>query len=230
MSPERRITPQAAPLRSQVVDALRADILAADMRPGERLLEATLCDRYGVSRTVVREALRQLEAERLVTMLANRGPIVTILEEDEIVALYEVRASLEGLMGELFAERAPGSVAERLVDHVARMPATYLDGTPASRQRAKETFYEIMLDGARNPVLHEHVQGVHRRIGVFRNIVYRDSDRAATSMLELGRIVDAAARVRDPGRARRYCEEHVRSAAAVARREYCAWLARFESA
>lgn len=230
MFAERRITPQAAPLRAQVVDAMRADILAGDLRPGERLLEADLCDRYGVSRTVVREALRQLETERLVTMLANRGPIVTILEEGEIVALYEVRASLEGFMGQLFAERAPDGVAEQLIDHYARMPEIYLDGSPASRRQAKETFYAIMLDGAQNAVLRDHVEGLHRRVGVFRNIAFRDSDRVANSMPELGRIVTAAARDRDPASARRSCEEHVRSAGAAARREYCVRLASFESA
>jgi DNA-binding GntR family transcriptional regulator len=109
-----KVIQQAAPLRQEVVRLLREDILGQELLPGDRLTENALCDRYGVSRTVVREALRQLETENLITMRPNRGPIVAVLDEQEISAIYEVRRSLEGLAGELFAARASDSVARLL--------------------------------------------------------------------------------------------------------------------
>lgn len=214
------IRQQAAPLRHRVVEVLRQEILDDVLHPGDRLLENTLCDRYGVSRTVIREALRQLESEQLITMLANRGPIVTVLSVEDIEALYEVRRALEGLAGELFAERASGAQAEALRAHLVSMDATYLHGTLESRGVAKDEFYRLLLDGADNPVLRSSLSGVHTRIGILRHYAFLDEERVALSMQELTRIVHAAAELRDPEQARRACEHHIRGAGRLAIIEY----------
>jgi GntR family transcriptional regulator, trigonelline degradation regulator len=67
---------EAAPLRSQVVDLLRRAIVSAEFAPGERLTERVLCERFAVSRTVLREALPKLEPERLVAIVPQHGPVV----------------------------------------------------------------------------------------------------------------------------------------------------------
>lgn len=214
------IRQQAAPLRQRVVEILRQEILDDVLHPGERLLENTLCERYGVSRTVIREAMRQLESERLITMLPNRGPIVTVLTVDDIEALYEVRRALEGLAGELFAERATAHEASALVAHLRDMDASYLHGTLESRGVAKDEFYRLLLDGTHNPVLRSSLSGVHTRIGILRHYAFLDEDRVAVSMHELNRIVHAAAELRDPAQARRTCEEHILGAGRMAIVEY----------
>lgn len=229
MSAVQQVIAQAAPLRAQVVDALRDDIVEGRLRPGERLREAMLCERYGVSRTVVREALRQLEAERLITMLPNRGPIVTVLEQPEIEALYEVRRELEGLVGELFARRCSDELATALVDHYAAMDELYLRGTVATREQSKRQFYALLLEGAGNPVLADTLSSIHQRVAIFRHVAFVDDDRVARSMRELARVVDAAAVRRDPDEARRVCEEHIRVAGALAIIDYCAWIDRIRA-
>lgn len=226
MSATQRVVAHAAPLRAQVLDALRDDVVEGHLRPGERLREAMLCERYGVSRTVVREALRQLESERLITMLPNRGPIVTVLEQHEIEALYEVRRELEGLAGELFARRCSDELAHALIEHYAEMGERYLRGTVTTRERSKRQFYAILLEGAGNPVLAETLSSIHQRVAIFRHVAFIDDDRVATSMRELARVVDAAAVRREPGDARRACEEHIRVAGALAIVDYCAWVER----
>ncbi len=226
MSAVQQVTAQAAPLRAQVVDALRDDIVEGRLRPGERLREAMLCQRYGVSRTVVREALRQLETERLITMLPNRGPIVTVLEQPEIEALYEVRCELEGLVGELFARRCSDELAAALIKHYATMDSAYLRGTVATREQSKRRFYSLLLEGAGNPVLADTLSSIHQRVAIFRHVAFVDDDRVARSMRELARVVDAAAVRRDPDEARRACEEHIRVAGALAIIDYCAWVDR----
>ena len=70
-----RVHVVAAPLRMQVIGLLRESILTFQYVPGQRLVERELCDRYGVSRTVIREALRHLEADGLVELAPNRGPV-----------------------------------------------------------------------------------------------------------------------------------------------------------
>lgn len=226
MSSMQRVIAQAAPLRAQVVDALRDDIVEGRLRPGERLREAMLCDRYGVSRTVVREALRQLETERLISMLPNRGPIVTVLEPDEIESLYEVRRELEGLAGELFARRCSDELAAALVQHFDGMDELYLRGTVTSREQSKRQFYALLLEGAGNPVLTDTLSSIHQRVAIFRHVAFIDDDRVATSMRELARVVDAAAVRREPVEARRACQEHIRVAGALAIVDYRAWVER----
>lgn len=82
-------------LRQEVLVALRTAILNGDLAPGARLLEADVATRMGVSRAPVREALRQLEQEGLVESFAHRGAVVTGLPEDEVDAIYELRALIE---------------------------------------------------------------------------------------------------------------------------------------
>lgn len=216
----RTVPHDAAPLRQKVVEALREDILDDVLHPGERLLENALCARYGVSRTVVREALRQLESERLITMLPGRGPIVTVLSEADIRELYDVRRVLEGLAGELFAERADDAERRALIDHLEDMESTYVRGDVASRSAAKDTFYRLLIEGAHNEVLAENLAGVHTRIGIFRHYAYVDEQRVAVSMSELRVIVAEAAERQDPHAARSACEHHIRLAGDLAIIEY----------
>jgi len=218
-----RIERHAAPLRQQVVRLLREDILEGILSPGERLLENTLCDSYGVSRTVIREALRQLESENLITVLPGRGPIVTVLSEHDIEALYEVRRVLEGLAGELFALRADDAQAAALRAQMDVMERDYLHGTLQTRERSKDEFYGLLLTGAANEVLEEQLHGVHTRIGLFRRLAFVDEHRVELSMEELRRIVEAAAVARDPRAARDACEHHIRLAGELAVLAYRQW-------
>jgi DNA-binding GntR family transcriptional regulator len=220
MTAPTTITQRAAPLRQQVVERLRQEILDDVLHPGQRLLENTLCENYGVSRTVIREALRQLESEHLITMLPNRGPIVTVLTEDNIRDLYEMRGTMEGLAGQLFAERASSEQAEGLVALIAEMETTYLRGTEASRGEAKDRFYTLLLDGAGNEVLTSSLRGIHSRIGIFRHFAFVDEERVRLSMEELRKIVQAAAVDREPTRAGSACQEHIRLAGELAIIEY----------
>src|SRR5438067_10611348 len=82
-------------LRELTLEKLRDAILDFRFQPGERLVERTLCDRLGVSRTVVREVLRHLEAEGLVETIQNQGPAVTRPDPASAAQVYEIRALLE---------------------------------------------------------------------------------------------------------------------------------------
>jgi DNA-binding GntR family transcriptional regulator len=107
-----KLVRESAPLRKQVRDVLRAEIVSMRFKPGQRLLERELCELTGVSRTVIREALRALEAEGLVNVIPGKGPSVAPqVELEEARGLYETRAVLEGLAGRNFVERA--TLAER---------------------------------------------------------------------------------------------------------------------
>src|SRR5262245_62895943 len=103
----------------QAVLKLRAAILNGVFKPGERLLEQNLCEWMGVSRTSVREALRRLEAEKLITIVPNRGPSVSEIGWVEAQQIYDVRAVLEAEAAALFARRATAPQLRALASAMA---------------------------------------------------------------------------------------------------------------
>lgn len=214
------VTRQAAPLREQVVATMRTEIVDSTLAPGERLYEKDLCERYGVSRTVIREVLRQLESESLITVRPGHGPMVTVLTPSDIEALYEVRQELEGLAAELFAHRATDEQARAMLELVDGMEQSYLHGTLESRGESKEEFYRILLEGAGNPVLTSMLERIHARIGIFRYFAFIDPERAKLSYTEIVAIAEATARDRDPKTARLNSEHHVSLASKLAILEY----------
>ncbi|MBF4770575.1 GntR family transcriptional regulator, partial [Nocardioides agariphilus] len=104
-----RIERNPSPIRAQVLENLRQAIIDRRLAPGQRLIERELIELTGVSRTSVREALRELAAEGLVTVIPNQGTVVTNLGVAEAQQLYQIRSALEGLAGRLFVEHASES-------------------------------------------------------------------------------------------------------------------------
>ncbi|OUL96435.1 GntR family transcriptional regulator, partial [Paraburkholderia hospita] len=93
-------------LRHQVENMLRQAIMSGRFAPGARLIERELCESLGVSRTSVREALRKLEAEKLVRSVPHKGPIVAVISPQEASELYALRGLLEGFAAHEFARLA----------------------------------------------------------------------------------------------------------------------------
>lgn len=214
------IARQAAPLRQQVVKLIREDILNGALLPGQRLVENGLCDAYGVSRTVIREALRQLESEHLIRVMANVGPVVTVLTETEIKAIYVVRAALEGLAGKLFAQNATPDQCRDLIALRDRLDKEYRKGDIDSREEIKADFYRQLMAGAHNDILAENLRSIHARIAVFRRYAFVDPARIEPSISELEAIINAAARDRDGEAAWAACEHHILLAGELAIMEY----------
>ncbi|MFG2732966.1 GntR family transcriptional regulator [Streptomyces canus] len=207
----------AAPLRQQVIERLRNAITGEQFQPGERLVEKVLCDRYSVSRTVIREALRHLEAEGLVEIVANRGPVVRVLSDREADSLYEVRGALEGLAGQLFAERATHAQRENLLRALDQLRAAVDDGSLAELLKIKDAFYAALLDGSGNDIIHTTLRTVHAQIRMLRGMSLQAEDRLPHTLRELEGIAEAAVVRRDPELTRVRCVEHVTAAAAAMR-------------
>ena len=95
------------PLRDVVFNTLRESILKGEMKPGERLMEIHLANKLGVSRTPIREAIRKLELEGLVTMIPRRGAEVAQITAKGLRDVLEVRQALDALAMELACEDVP---------------------------------------------------------------------------------------------------------------------------
>lgn len=210
-----RVQRTAAPVREQVLLKLREAIMNRTFTPGQRLFERELCEMTGVSRTSVREALRQLEAEGLIEMVPNQGPIVARITAEQAQELYEVRAVLEGLAGHSFATRATDVQMDELGAAVDAIEGVITTGDHHRLLELKDLFYETLLRGAGNATAARMLEGLHARITVLRATTLGQPGRSARTVIELRTIVHAV-RDRDPERAERSCIEHVRTAGAIA--------------
>lgn len=202
-------------LRRLVEDRLRAAIMDGAFPPGSHLADRALCAQFGCSRSIVREAIRLLEAEGLVTVVPHRGPFVTFLTVAEAVQIYELRAALEALAGQGFAERASDEERAalcRVFEGFARTDATIgqralLDG--------KRAFYDVLMRGCRNDyVARMHAQLLNR-ITPLRATSMSIAGRLPNTVRELRRILEAIIQ-RDGEGAAAACRDHVRAAAAAA--------------
>ncbi len=210
-----RVQRSAAPVRAQVLLKLRGAIMDRTFEPGQRLLERELCEMTGVSRTSVREALRQLEAEGLVEMVPNQGPIVATISASEAQELYEVRAVIEGLAGRFFAARATEAQIERLAEAVDSIEEVVAAGEQHRLLELKDLFYDILLEGAGNATAAHMLGGLHARITLLRATTLGQAGRPVRTVAELRGILDKV-RAREPEEAERLCIDHVRRAGAIA--------------
>lgn len=212
MTSTLRVAPVAAPIRTQVVDNLRLAIVNGHFRPGQRLIERELVDLTGASRTSVREALRELTAEGLVTSIPNRGTVVTQVSTTEAKELYLVRSALEGLAGRLFVENASEEQRQMLRDAFAEIEAAADRGE--SILGPKDKFYEILFVGGGNRSLHSIARTLHARVSLMRFMSLSIPGRSKESIEELREIV-AAIDAGDADRAAAACSHHVTMAGAA---------------
>jgi DNA-binding GntR family transcriptional regulator len=178
------ITKLAAPLRQQVESAVREAIIEGRFRPGQRITERELTVSLGVSRTLVREALRQLESEGLISVIPNRGPVVRELSAEEIEDLYAIRAVLEGLAARSFTEKADAARLRMLGEAQADAIAAYESDDAERALVAKNRFYEILVAGAGSASLSAMLATLHSRIRQWRAIGMTHPQRSSTRSQE----------------------------------------------
>ncbi|KPQ18585.1 MAG: GntR family transcriptional regulator [Rhodobacteraceae bacterium HLUCCO18] len=197
-------------LRDQVLAKLREAIITGVYRPGERMLERELCDMLDVSRTSVREALRQLEIEELVSVGPRGRPFVTEISAEAAREIYEFRAVLETAAVEMFIARAP----EAAFAELQRLSGAFADaldrGDIKARLQLKTAFYETLFGHAGNPPMHTVFIRVFNRIGFLRARSLRRVDNAARRSAELQAIVDRIV-ARDVPGSQDAIRRHIRS-------------------
>lgn len=140
-------------ITTQVTDAIREAIVLSDYEPGEKLSEKQLAEFYNVSRTPVREALKQLDREGLVQVMPRVGTIVAKPTLDELNELFELKESLEGLAASSFAKRiAPEEVTE-IEQMIISMEEAVASNNLDLYVEANQQFHVAILEGSRNSKL-----------------------------------------------------------------------------
>ncbi|GAF46885.1 GntR family transcriptional regulator [Rhodococcus wratislaviensis] len=162
-----RVARSAAPVREQAVIQLR-NLVAGRFQPGERVIEATVCELLGTSRTTVREALRQLETEGLIEIVPGKGPTVARVDESDIRDLYEIREVLESFAIMLFTERATADEKVRLASAFGDLEKASASGEATRVLEAKQVFYDVLFEGAHNNSISVLSQSIYYRVARVR--------------------------------------------------------------
>jgi DNA-binding GntR family transcriptional regulator len=214
---------KAAPLlRTRVAERIREAIATNRFPPGSRLVERELCELLGVSRTSVREALRELESEGLVSTEGAR-PVVATLTLAEVRAIYEVRIVLEGLAARLFARLATPEQFASLAAAARALYAAYGAYETGPLLVAKATFYEALFAGSGNAVAASMLRTIHTKISQLRATSLASRARMRASATEIRALV-AALEKRDEDRAAELSATHIRNASEAAMAVYRAGL------
>jgi len=187
----------------RVRDLLEEAILEGDLKPGERLRAEALAQRFGTSRTPVREALLQLEAQGLVDVEPNRGAVVRSFDRDDLFDLYQLRALLEPRAAALATPRISEQDIEALhalceaEDHMA----------------ANEAFHRIILEAAGSPRLLDAMRAATGIPRTFRSVFWHDERQREESLMCHRRLV-AAFNARDADLAEAVMRMHILGAIA----------------
>ncbi len=206
----------AAPLRLQVLDGLRRAIIDGRLAPGARLTERELTEMMHVSRTVIREALRQLETEGLIANVPNKGPVVRALSLDEAKDLYTIRAVLEGLASRLFVQNATDADIKRLAQALDVVVGAYERGDAQEVLETKNRFYDVLFEGAGSETLSSMLGTLHARIWRWRALGLSHPQRSATrskASIKGLRAILAAIRKRDATAAEMLTRDEAQGAA-----------------
>ncbi len=209
-----RISPRT--VQQETVDTLRQAIFSGLFQPGSRLVESQLCLQLGVSRPSLREALRSLQAERLIEIIPNRGPSIPALSWEEATAIYEVRELLEVEAAGRCALRISAEQLRELEKSLAAFEAAASSEDSLAQVMAAADFYSIILANCGNPVLEEVHRGLVARISFFRGRSMSLEGRARSSLAEMRDIFESIA-AGDAKAARTASKRHVLKAKAAAK-------------
>jgi len=199
------------PLRDVVFNTLRQAILKGELAPGERLMEIQLAEKLGVSRTPIREAIRKLELEGLVSIIPNKGAYVTGITRKDVEDIYAIRSLLEGLC----ARWATAYITEKQLD--ALEENIYLSEFHASKGHAQklteldDQFHDILYEACSSKMLEHQLRDFHEYVRRMRKQNLSGSERGLEAVLEHKQIMEAICR-KDADRAQELAALHMRNA------------------
>jgi len=179
------------PLHSEVADRLRDLIVQGELEPGTRLNERLLTERFGISRTPLREAIKMLASEGLVQLLPNRGAVVTSITRKSALDMFQVMGVLESLAGELACQRA----TERDIEEIAKLHASMR--RHHKRRELNEYFrlnqeiHQRIVDCAGNAELADIYRRLSVRLRRVRYMANYSKERWDEAMAEHEQILEA---------------------------------------
>lgn len=192
----------------QIAEALEGLIFSGAFADGDRLDEIRLAERFGVSRTPIREAFARLALSGLVEAIPRRGVFVRQPGPVELMDMFEVMAEFEGICGRLAATRITDAALAQLHAANCACRATVQANDTDGYYRENERFHHIVYRQSGNAFLESEAARLHRRLKPFRRVQLQVRGRLAQSMAEHEAIVQALTDA-DADRAAALLRDHV---------------------
>lgn len=184
------------------------DIRNGILLPGDPIDEATLAHKYDVSRTPIREALLQLEARDMLISQPRQGMVVARMDVQQLLALWELLAEMEGVCARLACERMTDDELDELTRvHEKARAIVVADNTDAWRE-ANHDFHELLYIGCRNPYLRKELLSLRARTGGYLRHAFSAVGRLQSSYAQHEELLTAL-RDRDPVRANQMMMKHI---------------------
>ena len=196
------------PLRDVVFNTLRQAILKGELKPGERLMELSLADKLGVSRTPVREAMRKLEQEGLVVMIPRRGAQVAGISEKDLNDVLEVRIALENIAIEKACTHMSEEVMSQLYLASRKFEKTITEGNLVHLAEADEAFHEIIYQASDNARLIQILGNMREQFYRYR-VEYLKEEQTREQLLQENQELMHAIRNRDVRKAQEIAYLHL---------------------
>ncbi|EML1935703.1 GntR family transcriptional regulator [Providencia vermicola] len=203
-------------LREIALEKIRQAIISGYFKAGDRLVERSLCEELGVSRSIVREVLRYLESEGLIEILAKKGPIVAMLNWQQAEQIYNIRILLEQEAAKACAEKATAQDKKILLDKLQKIDDASLSQDDFKSITASTEFYETLFSIATHSIAWEIVQRLNSRISRLRAMTLKTKDRKITGFERMKRIYSAIEK-NDGEAAKTAVVEHLTEASIIAK-------------
>lgn len=171
-------------LREKILETIRDAILKGTLKPGERVSEPDLAERFGISRTPIREAFRQLESEGYLQVIPRKGAVVASLSERDIEEFYAIKIILEGFAARMAAENLTDKDIERLEIINERLQKIAEDGDVKTFFRVHNEFHEVFIKAAGNEKLYEMINQLVMKFKRLRLASLSQPGRMAISVEE----------------------------------------------
>ena len=197
-------------LRGKVYDRIREDILNGVYKEHEELKEATLGEKMGVSRTPVREALRQLELEGLVEIIPNKGARVTGITKKDMEDIYQIRYLLEGLSARWATEHVTEEQLEKMEETLYLTEFHAKKGNFAQVYELDSLFHELMYEASGSKMLNHILSDFHMYVTRIRKTSLANNTRSKNSTEEHRAILEAI-KERNADKAEQCAHTHVQS-------------------
>jgi DNA-binding GntR family transcriptional regulator len=181
----------AANATKRLKDQIENEIVSGLLLPGDRLDEVSLAERYGVSRTPIREALHSLEASGLIETRPRRGAVVVEVGPDRLFEMFEVMAELEALCARRAARRLTESDQRDLLAAHEACGAAERAGDSDRYYYDNEHFHFAIYAASHNAFLAEQARALHRRLKPYRRLQLRVRNRVSTSYREHEEVIEA---------------------------------------
>ena len=198
-------------LRAQVFNKIQDDIINGRYEPGDSLVETKLAEELGISRTPVREAIRQLELEGLVTYVPNKGVYVTGITEQDIEDIYTIRSLVEGLAVRWAIERIEAHQLKELEEIVELMEYYTAKGDMEQVTKLDTRFHDVIYDASKSKVLKNTLKNLLRYIKKARLSSLKVPKRAHKALEEHRQILEAF-KNHEPAKGERLMIRHISSA------------------